>query len=101
MLLEYCSFLRDDLTLIKVFPQCLSDNFKKSHLEKLMPIEQFNLNSIFDCEHPAARFAVDGALQFELCRSLLDLAEHLPGRLDREAIAYSPERFFLRPGRRM
>ena len=53
-----------------------------------MPIEQFDLDSIFDSEHPAARFAVDGALQLELCRSMLDLAEHLPGRLDREAIAY-------------
>ena len=39
-------------------------------------------------EHPAARFAVDGALHLELCKSLLDLAEHLPGRLDREGIAY-------------
>ena len=53
-----------------------------------MPIEQFDLDFIFDSEHPAARFAVDGALQLELCRSMLDLAEHLPGRLDREAIAY-------------
>ena len=47
-----------------------------------MPAEDFAMDSIFDSEHPAARFAVDGALQLELCRSLLDLAEHLPaGRI--------------------
>jgi len=53
-----------------------------------MPVEHFDLDSIFDSEHPAARFAVDGTLQLELCRSLLDLAEHLPDRLDREAVVY-------------
>ena len=31
-----------------------------------MPAEDFAMDSTFDSEHPAARFAVDGALQLEL-----------------------------------
>jgi hypothetical protein len=54
-----------------------------------MPIEQhINIESIFDCEHPVARFAADCALQLEVCRSLFALADHLPGTTDREAIVY-------------
>ena len=54
-----------------------------------MLIEQHvNIESIFDSEHPAARFAADCALQLEVCRSLFALADHLPGTTDREAIVY-------------
>jgi hypothetical protein len=81
-------FARLELTLIKALQQRVGDSRQKFDLERLMPAEDFAMDSTFDSEHPAARFAVDGALQLELCRSLLDLAEHLPGRPDREGIAY-------------
>jgi hypothetical protein len=50
--------------------------------------QHVNIESIFDSEHPAARFTADCALQKEICRSLLALADHLPGTVDSQAIAY-------------
>ncbi len=47
-----------------------------------------NIEFVFDSEHPAARFTADCALQLEVCRSLIALADHLPGTMDREAIVY-------------
>ncbi len=39
-----------------------------------------------DAEHPAARFAADCALQLDICRSLLAVADSLPGALNVQAL---------------
>jgi hypothetical protein len=41
-----------------------------------------------DNEHPAARFAADCALQHDVCKSLLAMADVLPQTLDREAVLF-------------
>ena len=54
-----------------------------------MPIEQRqSADPIFDSEHPGARFAADCALQLEVCKSLLSLADSLPNNLDRVAMGH-------------
>jgi hypothetical protein len=39
-----------------------------------------------DAEHPAARFAADCTLQFDICRSLLAVADRLPHALNVQAL---------------
>lgn len=54
-----------------------------------MPIgRQQNEELNFDGEHPATRFAADCALQLEVCKSLLALADGLPKNLNRGAMVH-------------
>jgi hypothetical protein len=53
-----------------------------------MPERHLSDDLNFDGEHPASRFAADCALQLEVCKSLLALADSLPNNLSPQAMAH-------------
>jgi hypothetical protein len=64
----------------------MPENSNDCRLGVDMPADTSGENSDVDNEHPAARLAADCALQEDVCKSLLAMADRLPQSLDQDAV---------------